>query len=35
MPISQEGENVKIPKRNYVPGVHYAKFSKRERVQNK
>ena len=33
MPISQEGENAKIPKRDFVPGGHYAKITKRERVQ--
>ena len=33
MPISQEGENAKIPKSDYVPGGHYAKITKRERVQ--
>ena len=31
MPISQEGENAKIPKENFVPGD--AKITKRERVQ--
>ena len=33
MPIFQEGENAKIPKRDFVPGGHYAKITKRERVQ--
>ena len=31
MPISQEGENAKILKENFVPGD--AKITKRERVQ--